>query len=118
MNYRKERKSKYKRKLTLTNGQLLLDPYGTVENWMSDEKLMPDISWGDMYNYLSSSPLNTLTTTWKLKKQLEAFNFFVCNHVQAIFYNEIAKKTEFCSIKTKLQNYLNIFIKKLFQSPV
>ena len=57
MNYRKERKSKYKRKLTLTNGQLLLDPYGTAENWMSDVKLMPDISWGDMYNYLSNSPI-------------------------------------------------------------
>ena len=29
----KENKAKYKRKLTLTNGQLLPDPYGTVENW-------------------------------------------------------------------------------------
>ena len=29
----KEGKAKYKRKLTLTNGQLLPDPYGTVENW-------------------------------------------------------------------------------------
>ena len=34
----KEDKAKYKRKLTLTNGQLLPDPYGTVENWKSDAK--------------------------------------------------------------------------------
>ena len=52
----KEDKAKYKRKLTSTNGQLLPDPYGTVENWKSDAKLMPDVSWGDMYNYLVNSP--------------------------------------------------------------
>ena len=45
----KEEKAKYKRKLTLTNGQLMADPYGNVENWKSDAKLMPDVSWGDMY---------------------------------------------------------------------
>ena len=52
----KERKAKYMRKLTLTNGQLLPDPYGIVENWKSDAKLIPDVSWGDMYNYLINSP--------------------------------------------------------------
>ena len=52
----KEDKAKYKRKLTLTNGQLLPDPYGTVENWKSNAKLMPNVSWGDMYNYLVNSP--------------------------------------------------------------
>ena len=52
----KEGKAKYKCKLTFTNGQLLPDPYGTVENWKSDAKLMPDVSWGDMYNYLVNSP--------------------------------------------------------------
>ena len=38
----------------------------------------------------------------------------MCNHVQDIYYNEIAKKSEFCSVKTKVQKYLNIFIKSLF----
>ena len=52
----KEGKAKYKRKLTLTNGQLLPDPYGIVENWNTDAKLMSDVSWGDMYNYLTNSP--------------------------------------------------------------
>ena len=52
----KEDKAKYNRKLTSTNGQLLPDLYGTVENWKSDAKLMPDVSWGDMYNYLVNSP--------------------------------------------------------------
>ena len=46
----KEDKAKYKWKLTLTNGKLLSDPYGIAENWKADVKLMPDDSWGDMYN--------------------------------------------------------------------
>ena len=46
----------YKHKLTLTNGQLLPDPYGNVENWKNNAKLMSDVSWGDMYNYLVNSP--------------------------------------------------------------
>ena len=52
----KEGKPKYNPSLTLTNGQLLPDPYGIVENWNSDAKLMSDVSWGDMYNYLTNSP--------------------------------------------------------------
>ena len=28
---------------------------------------MPDVSWGDMYNYLITHLVNILTTTWKLK---------------------------------------------------
>ena len=109
----KEDKAKYKRKLTLTNGQLLPDLYGTVENWKSNAKLMPDVSWGDMYNYLVNSPSEYTHTNLKASK-ITGSNFFVCNHVQDIYYNEIAKKSDFCGIKTKLQKYLNIFIKKLF----
>ena len=52
----KEDKVKYKHKLTLTNGQLLPDLYGNVENWKSNVKLILDVSWGDMYNYLVNSP--------------------------------------------------------------
>ena len=52
----KEDKAKYKRKLTLANGQLLPDLYGIVKNMKNDVKLMPDVSWGDMFNYLVNSP--------------------------------------------------------------
>ena len=53
---KKEEKAKYKRKFTLTNGQLLPDQYGIVENWKSVAKLMPDVSLGDMCNYLINPP--------------------------------------------------------------
>ena len=52
----KEDNAKYKRKLTLTNGQLLPDLHGIVENMKSDVKLMPEVSLGDIYNYLVNSP--------------------------------------------------------------
>ena len=41
----KEDKAKYKRKLTLANGQLLPDLYGIVKNVKRDVKLMSDVSW-------------------------------------------------------------------------
>ena len=60
------------------------DLYGIAENWnsvKSDVKLMHDVSWGDMYNYLVNSPTQD---NLKPYKSLEAFNFFMCNHVQDI----------------------------------
>ena len=51
----KEDKAKYKCKLTLTNGQLLPDLYGIVKNMKSNVKLMSDVSWGDMFNYIVNS---------------------------------------------------------------
>ena len=58
--------------------------YGIVENWRSDVKLMPDVSWGDMYNYLVNSPSEYTQDNLKAYKSLGAFNFFMCDHVQDI----------------------------------
>ena len=56
---------------------------------------MPDVSWGDMYNYLVNSPSEYTHDNLKAYKSLEVFNFFVYNYVQDIYNNEIAKKSEF-----------------------
>ena len=69
---------------TLTNGQLLADLYGIVETWKSDVKLMPDVSWGDMYNYLVNSPNEYTQDNLEAYNSLEAFKFFMYNHVQDI----------------------------------
>ena len=42
-------KADYKRKLTLSTGELLSDPF-TMKNWKCDESSLPDISWPDIYN--------------------------------------------------------------------
>ena len=49
-----------------------------VENWKSDVKFMPDVSWSDMYNYLVNSPSEYTQDNSKAYKSLEAFNFFLC----------------------------------------
>ena len=67
---------------------------------------MPDVSWGDMYNYLVNSPSEYTHDNLKAYRSLEAFNFFVYNHVRDIYYNEIAKKSLLCSITSKVQKYL------------
>ena len=97
----KEDKAKYNQKLTLIHGKLLPDPYEIVENWKSDVKLMLDVSCGDMYNHLVNSPIEYTRDNLKAYKPLEAFNFFVSNHVQDIYNNETGKESELCSIKTK-----------------
>ena len=45
---------------------------------------MPDVSWGDMYNYLVNSPSEYTQDNLKAYKSLGAFNFFMCDHVQDI----------------------------------
>ena len=76
----------------------------------SNMKLMPDNSWGNMYNYLVNSPSDYTYNmkAWKLS------TFFCATMFKTFIINEIAKKSEFCSIKTEVQKYLNIFIKSLF----
>ena len=75
------------------------DPYRIVENWKNDLKPMSAVSWGGMYNYLVNSPSEYTYDKLKAYKSLEAFNFFVCYHVQDIYkririlkyYNKVTK---------------------------
>ena len=68
-------KADYKRKLTLSTGELLLDPF-TIKNWKCDESLLPDISWPDIYNYLIEYPGVFSKESLKAYKSLEGHNFF------------------------------------------
>ena len=108
----KEEKAKYKRKLTLTNEQLPPDLYGIAENMKSDVKLMPDVSWGDMYNHLVNSP-NEYTydnvKAWKLSTFLCATMF------KTFIIMKLQKNLNFAVSKQRYKNiYLSIFIKSLF----
>ena len=96
----------YKKKLTLKSG-LLPDPY-IFTNWQDDVRLLPDIGMADIYLYLIETP--SLFTHEKLKcyKSLDAYNFFLCGHVQDVFYHEISKENEYCYIKSEV---LLLFLK-------
>lgn len=56
-------------------------------------KLLIDIFLADIYHYLKTTRREIPTKT-----PLEAFNFFVCNHVQDVYFNEISLYSEFCCI--------------------
>ena len=92
---RKEGEIRYKEKLDLSDGTTITDPYGISNNWKNDVSLLPDISWADIYNYLINMP--------SPYKSLDTFNFFVCNHVQDVFYHSISKESKFCCVKTKVK---------------
>ena len=46
----------YKKQLFLTDETILRDPYGINDGWKNDVKLLVDISWPDIYNYLINTP--------------------------------------------------------------
>ena len=92
----KEDKIRYKEKLTFSDGTTITDPYGLSNNWKNDVSLLPDISWADIY----------FISHLKAYKSLEAFKFFVCNHVQDVFYHSISKESKFCCVKTKVKGKL------------
>lgn len=104
----------YKQKLTLTNGEILPDPYA-LTNWVDDIPVFPEITYPDIYTYLVDSPNRFTKEAMKAYKSLRAYkslktyNFYQSRHVQDIFYNDFLgikpnkqRKPEFCAIKTKV----------------
>ena len=105
----KEDEIRYKEKLTLSHGTTITDIYGLSDNWKNDVLLLPDISWAEIYNYLINMPGAYIHESSKAYKSLDAFNSFVCNHVQDVFYHSVSKELKFCSVKTKVKVKLHDF---------
>ena len=95
-------KNWYEKKLTLSDGQTLPDPYSLSEGWKSDVTLMPDITWIDVYNYLINTPSTFSKESLKAYKSLEAFNFYENGHVQDVSYHSIKEENCFCFIKSEV----------------
>ena len=110
----KEDEIRYKEKLTLSDETTTTDPYGLSNNWKNNVLLLPDISWADIYNYLINMPSPYTHENLKAYKSLEAFNFFVCNHVQDMFYHSISKESKFCR-RVRAYMFSNSTIKRLKQ---
>ena len=73
-------RKKYEQKLVTADGTVLPDPYTLVENWKDNMKLLPDITWADIYNYLINTP--SLYTNENLKayvfRSLQLLRFWSC----------------------------------------
>ena len=92
---------KYNEKLVTSKEKSLPDPF-TLNNWKRQIQLMPRIAWLDIYNYLIKTPSQFTHSTIKAYKSLRAYNYFVCGHVQEIYYHEIEAECRFCFIKSKV----------------
>ena len=91
----KDDKAEYKLQLTLTNGHLLPHPYGIVENWKNDVKLILDVSWGDMYNYLVNSLNEYIQNNLKAYKLPVAINFLYATMFNTFIIMKLQKNLHF-----------------------
>ena len=101
-NLNSDDRKKYEEKLITAAGTVLPDLYTLAESWKDNAKLLPDITWADIYNYPINTPSLYTNENLKAYKFLEAYNFFVSGHVHDVAYHGINNLSEFCFIKTKV----------------
>ena len=93
----------YIKKLTPTRGECLPDPYTFVaEEWEENINMFPDITWR-VTEYLIETPSLYTKESMKANKSLEAFDYFVCVHVQRCFYHDICSAYKFYFIKSRVR---------------
>ena len=63
---------------------------------------MPDTTWPGVYNYHINTPSSFSSESLNAYKSLEAYNFFICGHVQDVFYHKIHKSSSYCFIKSEV----------------
>ena len=80
----------YIKKLTLTTGECLPDPYALVaEEWEENINKFPDITWRNVTEYLIKTPSLYTKESMKAYKSLEAFDCFVvdmCSNVYIMIF--------------------------------
>ena len=99
LNLNSDDRKKYEEKLITADEIFLPDPYTLVENLKDNVKLLPDITWADIYNYLINTSSLYTNKNLKAYKSLEAYNFFVSGHVENHGINNLSR---FCFIKSKV----------------
>ena len=97
-------KQHYLAKLTLSTGEQLPDPMTLDCDWSNDIVHLPCLSWRDVTDYLIDSPSTFTKDSLKAYKSLEAYDYFMCGHVQDCFDRFISNKSEFCYIKLKVRD--------------
>ena len=99
-----EERELYLQKLRLKSGEQLPDPFSLSDGWSDDISKLPEISWRDVTEYLIDSPSLFTKEAMKAYKSLEAYNYFVCGHVQDCSYHSVSKDSEFCFIKSEVRS--------------
>ena len=101
-NLNEEDFTRYREKLKLATGEQLPDPYTLKEKWTNDISNLPEITWRDVTEYLLDTASAYTKESIKAYKSLEAYDYFVCGHVQNSYYHEISPVSTFRFIKTQV----------------
>ena len=96
----KEDFARYQEKLTITSGEQLTDSYLLKDKLSDDIASLPEITWRGVTEYLLDTPSTYTKESIKACKSLEAYDYFVCGHVQNCYYHEISSESKFCFIKS------------------
>ena len=83
--------TRYREKLKLATGEQLPDPYSLKEKWTNDISSLPEITWRDVTEYLLDTPSAYTKESIKAYKSLEAYDYFVCGHVQNLLPRNISR---------------------------
>ena len=83
----KESRDWYQRKLQLTGLSISDDPYSSTRSgkWCSDMGCWPKIEFADIFSYFISRPGTFTLEQLASWRQLEAYNYFLNNHVRTVF---------------------------------
>lgn len=97
-------KERYLSKLKLIEDE---DPYEISQSlWSADVKLLPQVSYPDVVNYLVFSPSPYTAQDLKSFKGLEAYNQFVCGWVRDKVTRVINDK---CLMTAKVNKMITIY---------
>lgn len=70
----------------------LPDPYNIDDGWYAAHAdKLPPVQYLDLYNYLINTPGPCTGEALRAYKSLEAYNYFVCGHVQNMKQNDISE---------------------------
>ena len=93
---------RHQAKLTLADVAHLSDTFVLSTGWDYDISKLPNITWRDVTEYVIDTPSVYTTESVKAYKSLNAFNYFLCGHVQDCFYHHVCNNQTFCFIKSKV----------------
>ena len=96
-------KNHYDKKLILSDGTAFPDPWYIENGWSNDVALLPNIMYGDVWEYLVETPSEFTGEKMKTYKSLEAYKYYLAGHVQDVHILKI-NNLPYYALKTEVIN--------------
>ena len=80
--------TRYREKLKLATVEQLQIHKLSRKIWINDISSLPETTWRDVTEYLLDTPSAYTKESIKAYKSLEAYDYFVCGHVQNCYHHE------------------------------